>query len=313
MSQDDFSDAIIVVGAGLSGGSCALTILESGKRVILVEKEKKLGGNSVRASSGYNGSETMHQKEQGVKDTNSVFAADTSYSATKDMNAPPSDLIKTLTYNSAAGIKWLHDHGVVLPVLSQCGGHSFPRTHRPTSGAAGGYMTLGLLRHVKKHAKQGNCKIIKRAKMTSLIKNSDGRVVGLKYTDTKTGENNIEVRGRAVVLSTGGFCYNKSMLKQYSPNNASLSTTNGPWANGEGMLVARDSVDAKLVDMECVQVHPTGFIDPADPKAHEKTLAAECLRASGALLINEEGHRFTNELGHRDDVTSAERGQKGQI
>jgi len=42
-------------------------------------------------------------------------------------------------------------------------------------------------------------------------------------------------------------------------------------------------------------------------------LAAECLRAAGALLINREGHRFVNELGHRDDVTSAEKGQKGKI
>eukprot|EP01083_Nonionella_stella_P305016 1062504_1 len=78
------------------------------------------------------------------------------------------------------------------------------------------------------------------------------------------------------------------------------------------MLCARD-IGAKLVDMQHVQIHPTGFVDPLDPKAREKTLAAECLRASGALLINEAGHRFTNELGHRDDVTAAEKGQKGKI
>merc|ERR1712224_187268 len=79
-----------------------------------------------------------------------------------------------------------------------------------------------------------------------------------------------------------------------------------------GMTTARD-IGASLVDMECVQVHPTGFIDPKSPDEHEKILAAECLRASGALLLNDQGHRFVNELGHRDDVTSAERGQKGKI
>eukprot|EP00483_Globobulimina_turgida_P004017 UN04025 len=78
------------------------------------------------------------------------------------------------------------------------------------------------------------------------------------------------------------------------------------------MLCARE-IGAKLVDMQHVQIHPTGFVDPKDPTAREKTLAAECLRASGALLLNESGHRFTNELGHRDDVTSAEKGQKGKI
>jgi len=147
--------------------------------------------------------------------------------------------------------------------------------------------------------------------MTSLIKNNGGKVIGLKYTDTQSGESK-EVRAQGVVLATGGFCYNKDMLRQYSPTNANLSTTNGHWANGEGMMCARD-IGAALVDMQCVQVHPTGFIDPKEPNAREKTLAAECLRASGALLINKDGHRFVNELGHRDDVTAAEKGQVGKI
>ena len=137
------------------------------------------------------------------------------------------------------------------------------------------------MRHIKKHAKKGNCKIIKQAKMTELIKDYSGRIVGLKYKCLKSGKENNEVRAKAVIVATGGFCYNKSMLKQYSPHNANLATTNGPWANGEGMLVARDTVGAKLVDMDCVQVHPTGFIDEKEPDAHEKILAAECLRAAG--------------------------------
>lgn len=133
-------EAIIVVGAGLSGGSCALTILEAGKKVILVEKEKKLGGNSVRASSGINASETHHQKEQNVPDTNALFQHDTAYSSTKDINAVATPLIKVLADNSADGVRWLEAHGLELPVLSQCGGHSAARTHRPTTGAAGIYI-----------------------------------------------------------------------------------------------------------------------------------------------------------------------------
>jgi len=78
------------------------------------------------------------------------------------------------------------------------------------------------------------------------------------------------------------------------------------------MLVAQ-KIGAKLVDMECIQVHPTGFVDPAKPNEHEKTLAAEALRAAGGLILNEKGRRFVNELGHRDDVTAAEKSQKGLI
>lgn len=313
MASDPWSNAVIVVGAGLSGGSAALTALEAGKRVILIEKEKRLGGNSVRASSGINASETYHQKEQDVPDSNQLFAADTAYSSTKDRNTKPTPLIKTLVNNSADGVHWLEAHGLSLPVLSQCGGHSAARTHRPTSGAAGGYITLGLLRHVKKYTKTGHCKIVKQAKLTRILKDIEfpHGVCGIEYESLVDGSKK-QVRGACVIIATGGFCYNLDMLQEYVPHYAKYSTTNGPWATGDGMLVARD-IGANLKDMPCVQVHPTGFIKEDNPHEREKVLAAECLRAAGALLINQDGHRFTNELGHRDDVTNAEKGQKGKI
>lgn len=313
--MSSWNDAVIVVGGGLSGGSCVLTLLELGKRVILVEKEKKLGGNSVRASSGYNGSETMHQKEQNIPDTNDLFAHDTSFSATKNIKAKVSPLIKTLVDNSADGISWLEKKGIHLPVLSQCGGHSAARTHRPTSGAAGGYITLGLLRKVKKYTKGNDpkCKIIKQAKLVKVLTSAynKNKVTGIEYINLVNNEK-VKLYGSAVVVATGGFCYNREMIIRYRPNEANTSTTNGHWAQGEGMMCC-EAIGAKLVDMEHIQVHPTGFINESEPNAREKVLAAECLRASGALLINEKGYRFTNELGHRDDVTSAEKIQKGKI
>lgn len=314
--MSDFSNAVIIIGAGLSGGSAALTVLEAGGKVVIVEKEPRLGGNSVRASSGLNAALTFHQKEQNVNDSVELFAKDTAYSMFKDINAKPTDLVWTLAGGSADGVQWLDGHNIKLPVLSQCGGHSAPRTHRPTSGAAGGYITLGLLRKVRQYEKTGQCQIIKRAKLTRLLK-SGNRVTGVEYDEldkkTKQAVATKQIHGSCVVIATGGFCFNEKMIAQYAPLYKNLSTTNGPWAQGEGMLVAEKDAGAKLVDLECVQVHPTGFVNPEEPNAREKILAAECLRAGGALLINAKGRRFTNELGHRDDVTSAERGQKGKI
>jgi aspartate oxidase len=51
--------------------------------------------------------------------------------------------------------------------------------------------------------------------------------------------------------------------------------------------------------MDFVQVHPTGFVDPADPGSPTKFLAAERLRGCGALLLGAGGRRFANELGRR--------------
>lgn len=54
-----------------------------------------------------------------------------------------------------------------------------------------------------------------------------------------------------------------------------------------------------------VQVHPTGFVDPSDPRNPTKFLAPERLRGTGAVLFNREGRRFVDELSTRDRVTAA--------
>lgn len=57
------------------------------------------------------------------------------------------------------------------------------------------------------------------------------------------------------------------------------------------------------IDWEKVQVHPTGLVDPNEPDAKVKFLAAEALRGVGGILLDREGNRFVDELGHRDYVT----------
>lgn len=47
----------------------------------------------------------------------------------------------------------------------------------------------------------------------------------------------------------------------------------------------------------------TGLVDPSEPDAKVKFLAAEALRGVGGLLLDSEGNRFADELGHRDYVT----------
>jgi len=57
--------------------------------------------------------------------------------------------------------------------------------------------------------------------------------------------------------------------------------------------------------MDKVQVHPTGLVDPKDPHAKVKFLAAEALRGVGGLLLDSGGERFIDELEKRDVVSNA--------
>merc|ERR1719160_1585660 len=64
-----------------------------------------------------------------------------------------------------------------------------------------------------------------------------------------------------------------------------------------------EAIGAKTIDLEWVQVHPTGLVKPDDADAKIKFLAAEALRGVGGLILNKDGQRFANELGRRDYVT----------
>jgi len=87
------------------------------------------------------------------------------------------------------------------------------------------------------------------------------------------------------------------------PSLLALPTTNGDHCTGDGIKLAR-SLGANTVDMEAVQVHPTGLVDPEEPEAKVKFLAAEALRGCGGIILDRNGRRFCDDLGKRDYVTS---------
>merc|ERR1711939_166208 len=91
-------------------------------------------------------------------------------------------------------------------------------------------------------------------------------------------------------------------VKQFYEDTFDLASTNGTHATGDGhkMLMA---IGANDIDMDKVQVHPTGLVDPKDPGSKWKFLAAEALRGEGGVLLNSDGKRFCDDLGHRDYVS----------
>merc|ERR1712178_599169 len=108
-----------------------------------------------------------------------------------------------------------------------------------------------------------------------------------------------------VILCTGGFGADftaDSLLAKYRPDLLHLPTTNGEHCTGDGIKMG-EAIGAKTIDLEWVQVHPTGLVKPDDADAKIKFLAAEALRGVGGLVLNKDGYRFANELGRRDYVT----------
>merc|ERR1712157_706710 len=143
-------------------------------------------------------------------------------------------------------------------------------------------------------------RIINKAEVFNLILNGKA-VVGCLWE--KAGVETKEYG--PVILCSGGFGADfgsDSLLAKYRPDLLHLPTTNGEHCTGDGIKMGL-AIGAKTIDLEWVQVHPTGLVKPDDPDAKVKFLAAEALRGVGGLVFDKNGQRFANELGRRDYVT----------
>ncbi|GAB1194422.1 FAD binding domain-containing protein [Aspergillus pseudonomiae] len=292
---------VIVVGGGLSGLSAAHTVYLNGGNVLVLDKQAFFGGNSTKATSGINGALTRTQVDLGIQDSVKTFYDDTLKSA-RDKARP--ELIKVLTYKSAAAVEWLMDvFNLDLTLVSRLGGHSQPRTHRGHDAKFPGMaITYALMQRLEELTEKEpeRVQIVKKARVTSVNKTGN-TVTGVTYEydgETHTADG-------IVILATGGYAADfgdGSLLKQHRPDTFGLSSTNGTHATGDGQKMLME-IGANGIDMDKVQVHPTGLVDPKDPTAKFKFLAAEALRGEGGLLLNSDGQRFSDELGHRDYVS----------
>eukprot|EP00124_Ichthyophonus_hoferi_P002705 Ihof_evm6s196 gene=Ihof_evmTU6s196 len=302
---------IIVIGGGLAGLSATLEATAKGAKVTLVEKEKATGGNSAKATSGISASYTSHQKEQGISDSVEQFQDD---SLKSGQGLSKKDLVDVLVGHSKEAIDWVSSFGLDLSCISQCGGHSAPRTHREPARLDGkpcpvGWDIVSTLRaRVEILSNEGLVTVMTLTRCVDILTLTiDGKevVVGVKLQ--KEEEDPIELLADAVILATGGFACDftpTSLLKQHVPHLCNLPTTNGVQTVGDGVKMGL-RIGCHTVDMDQVQVHPTSFVDPKAPCSHVNFLAPEALRGCGGIMINRKGVRFFNELARRDDLTAA--------
>ena len=199
-------------------------------------------------------------------------------------------------------------------------GHSQPRTHRGHDAKFPGMaITYALMQRLEELAERDpeRVQIIKKARVTAVNKQGN-KATGVSY---EYGGEQCSVDG-VVILATGGYAADfteTSLLKKHRPDTYDLSTTNGTHATGDGLKMLM-AIGGQGIDLDKVQVHPTGLVDPKDPGSKWKFLAAEgkrmieyyrgplanpfaALRGEGGLLLNGKGQRFADELGHRDYVS----------
>ena len=261
---------VLIVGAGAAGLRAAIELARAGVDVLVLGKRRHGDAHTVWAAGGINASLGNVDPE----DRWEIHAADT-IGEGHFVNDPRA--VETLAREAPERVLELRDWGCPFSLtedgsLNQryFGAQSFRRTC--FAGDTTGEAILGTL--VAK-AKEEGVPYREDVYVTKLLK-SGGRINGAAGLDLRSGRG-LVFGARAVVLAAGGYT---SIYRRGS----SRPDEN----NGDAMALAYEA-GAALKDMEFVQFHPTGMIEPEEM---EGRLVTEAVRGEGGRLYNADSERF---------------------
>ena len=334
---------VVVIGAGGAGMTAAMTAADAGQKVVILESQAMVGGNSARATGGMNAAKTVYQDENefdqaaGVEKTLATAAEkyadnETITALAKTVSeqwaayqANPTgyfDSVELMELDTMVGGKGINNPELVKTL---CEGTADAIDWLDENGITlhnvssfGGASVKRIHRPVNEEGKvvsvgaymipllQENCE--KRG--IDIVLNTtvdtiltDANGAAVGVSGTDKDGNTVVVNAKSVILATGGFGANLDMVTKYKPELAGFMTTNAAGAQGQGIEMAT-AIGAGTVDMDQIQIHPT-------VEANTAALITEGLRGDGAILVNANGERFIDEVGTRDVVSAAEIAQPG--
>jgi L-aspartate oxidase len=267
---------VLVIGSGASGLASAVSAARAGARVALASKGSLQSCNSAKAQGGI-------QAAVGDDDSPDLHAEDVLRSS--HGTADP-DLVRVLVGEAPGTISWLEGQGVEFTRqnggyrLARCGGASRRRLLQ-VGDRTGHAITTALRGTVAGSA----VTTLPKAPLEELRPTENGWLA-------RCGAD--EVEAGVVVLAAGGRCF------RVAAERGEL-TTNHPGATGEVTRIALD-LGAESRDLDALQYHPNGGVWPPSLAGYS---IPETTRAYGAVLLNRDGERFTDELGPRDEVSEA--------
>ncbi len=283
---------LLIIGSGGTGLSAALEAATAGADVAVACKSLPTQAQTCMAQGGINAA--LGNVEP---DSPEEHIADTLRSA---HGLADEAMVRTLCESAPETIEWLDrllvpfsridptetphsplltSHSLQTIAQRRLGGASHPR-----ACYAQDFTGLKILQSLYDRCLEAGVTFYPEHTLVDLI-SADGRVEGAHFWHFAEGEIH-SIRAGATLLATGGF---GDLYHGHS--------TNAYGASGDGIAAALRA-GAALSDMEYVQFHPTAMAGSA-------LLISEGARGAGAILVDNEGRRFTDELGPRDQVARA--------
>ena len=262
---------VLIVGSGVAGLTAALEALEAGHEVTVVSKAHLAMSNTRFAQGGV---AVVLADRDSVAD----HVADTLV-AGAGLSDP--DTVGILCFEGPIAIREMISRGVQFDeydgklAMGMEAAHSHPRILHAGGDATGAGIAYALIERLR-----ASTATVREGTTVVDLLVAAGPCVGVTLLD---GTN---VGADAVILATGGA----GQLFPYT-TNPGVAT-----ADGLGMALRAGAVAA---DLEFYQFHPTALAAPGN------FLVSEAVRGEGAVLLDANGNRFTEELAPRDQVARA--------
>jgi flavocytochrome c len=289
---------VVIVGSGFAGLAAAYEAKKLGASVVILEKMRTPGGNSIINGGVVSAAGSPKEDEQGIKDSPDLLFKDM-LTAGLYLNHP--ELARMVADQSNETVQWtINELGVKYKdKLTQEGGHSVPRMYSTYNQSGSAIVQQQLIK-----LKEMGVVPKTQSFLTRIYRDGDGRVKGVqireKYAFPKSDSGkikNIKAR-KAVVMATGGFGNDVAFRTMQDPRlTAEFPSTNQPGATAESLREAF-RIGCTPIQLSWIQLGPWGSPD-------EKGLglapffAQLCAAMYGLWVDTKTGKRFVNELADR--------------
>lgn len=299
-AQWDENFDVIVIGSGFAGLAAACEAKNQGAgNVIVLEKMRSAGGNSVINGGIMSVPGSAFQKALGIKDSPELLAEDMIREGL-GYNYP--EKVSAMTKAALPTYEWLvKEIGVefVDGKVGQEGGHSVPRHVYTTNGSGSGIVSKQL-----EYAKKIGVPVRLRCSVEAIIRDSDGRVKGVKVRDgyrfgkPDSGKVKYLKAGKALVLCYGGFGADVNFRMKFDPKlTDKFETTNQPGATSELWREA-SRIGCNMIQTDWIQCGP--WNSPEEKGMGIALYFAQGAAATMGIWVNTAtGKRFINELANR--------------
>lgn len=265
---------VVIVGGGGAGMTAALFAHAAGASVIVLEADKKLGGATQYSGGVIYAAGTSVQREKGIIDTPEAMF---DYVMTLNAWQTRPDITRVFAERSAQSVELLKSLGASYEWVVKSGVDTVPRGH--CTVGAGDTVARALIQAV---GAKGIETVLNTRVERLLIE--DGAVVGVHAAG-------MDLRSRAVIITTGGFGNSPGMRAKYFPSVAQHGDivyavhSDAPFILGDGIKLG-EAVGAAITG------HDTGLMLPS---AGLIPNVVEAFLPPWTTLVNEHGKRFMPE------------------